>query len=116
MNKYRNQKVKVGDMTFDSKKEFRRHRELKLLEIAGKISNLRGQVPYVLIEKSKYGRAIKYIADFVYEMDGKTIVEDVKSPATRTQVYKLKKRMMAERYGIVIQETELWKIKKSITG
>lgn len=103
MNKYRNKKIKVGDMTFDSKKEFHRHRELKLLEIAGKISNLQGQVPFVLIEKSKHGRVIKYVADFVYYEDGKMVVEDVKG--VKTPVYRLKKRLLAEKYGIEIKET-----------
>ena len=50
-----------------------------------------------------YGRAIKYVADFVYEENGQTVVEDVKG--VKTPVYKLKKRMLAEKYGIVIKET-----------
>lgn len=103
MNKYRNKKIKVGNMKFDSMKEFRRHKELKLLEIAGKITNLQGQVPFVLIDKSKHGRVIKYVADFVYYEDGKMVVEDVKG--VKTPVYRLKKRLLAEKYGIEIKET-----------
>ena len=102
VSKYRNKKTVAGGITFDSKKEAKRYYELKLLERAGKISNLELQKPYVLIDKSTYGRAIKYVADFVYTEKGETIVEDVKG--FRTDVYRLKKRMLAERYGIKIKE------------
>ena len=49
-------------------------------------------------------RAATYIADFVYTENGKTVVEDVKSPATRTDVYKLKKKLMLYKFGIEIRE------------
>ena len=68
----------------------------------GKISDLRLQVPYVLIDKSCFGRAIKYVADFVYKKDDQIVVVDVKG--VKTPVYRLKKRMLAERYGIEIKE------------
>ena len=102
-SKYRAQKCVVDGITFDSKKEAARYHELRLLERAGEIRNLRLQVPYVLLPKSLYGREIKYIADFVYFENNEIIIEDVKG--VRTAVYKLKKRMMAEKYGIVIRET-----------
>jgi hypothetical protein len=60
------------------------------------------QVPFVLVEKSEHGRALKYLADFVYFQDGKQVVEDVKG--VRTPVYRLKKRLVAEKYGIEIRE------------
>lgn len=101
VNKYHNKKTNG----FDSKKEAKRYAELKLLERAGKISDLRTQVPYIVIEKSKYGRAVRYYADFVYfDKDiNETVVEDTKG--FRTDIYKLKKRLLAEKYGIVIKET-----------
>ncbi len=102
MNKYHNKKVEVDGYKFDSRKEARRYRELKLLEHAGVISNHQLQVPFVLFKHSEYGRVVKYIADFTYIEDGKQIVEDVKG--FRTDVYKLKKRLMAELLGIVIRE------------
>lgn len=101
--KYRNKKTSVDGIRFDSKKEAKRYLELKILEKAGAIQDLRRQVPYVLINKSSYGRAIKYVADFVYYEDDKLVVEDVKG--VRTPVYKLKKRLMAERFGIEVKET-----------
>ena len=104
MSKYKAQKTMADGMMFDSKKEEKRYRELRLMERAGVIANLRLQVPFVLFEKSKYGRKIKYIADFVYEeKNGLTVVEDVKG--YKTDVYKLKKRILAELYGIEVRET-----------
>lgn len=105
-SKYRSIKTTVDDITFDSKKEAKRYQELKLLLRANKIENLRLQVPYVLIDKSKYGRQIKYIADFVYydKELRQEVVEDTKSEATKTPVYMLKKRLMAEKYDIEIKE------------
>ncbi|MEG1299603.1 MAG: DUF1064 domain-containing protein [Erysipelotrichaceae bacterium] len=102
-SKYKSEKTMIDGILFDSKKEANRYCELKLLEQNHLIKNLKLQQPYVLIEKSKYGGVIKYIADFVYEENGKQIVEDTKGFRTRT--YCLKKRMMMEKYGIEITET-----------
>lgn len=102
MNKYRNVKEKVNGITFASKKEARRYKELVLMEKAKAIQDLQLQITFPLIKKSKYGREIKYIADFVYYEEGRLVVEDTKG--YRTPVYKLKKRLMAELYGIVIRE------------
>ena len=101
--KYRNKKTSVDGIRFDSKREANRYMELKLLERAGIIKGLKRQEPYILINKSSYGRAIKYVADFVYYEDDKLVVEDVKG--VKTPVYKLKKRLMAERFGIEVKET-----------
>lgn len=103
-SKYRNKKVTLDGIKFDSQKEAFRYQILKLYERGGEIKNLKLQVPYILIDKSQYGREIKYIADFTYMENGKLVVEDVKSPATKTPQYKLKKRLLAERYGIEIKE------------
>ena len=103
-NKFNAKKVTVGDITYDSKLEYERHCELAMLEVAGKIAELKRQVEYVLIPKSEYGREIKYVADFQYIENGKLIVEDVKSNPTKTRLYALKKRLMAEKYGIKIRE------------
>lgn len=103
-NKYHATKTVIDGITFDSKKEAKRYQDLKLLERAGCIHNLQRQVPFVLIPKSQYGRERKYIADFTYFENDTLVVEDVKSKASKTPVYELKKRMLAERYGIVIKE------------
>ena len=108
MSKYRSRKVSVDDITFDSAKEARRYGELKLLERAGIISGLRLQVPYLLIPSQTDCRgkvvehAVRYIADFVYQENGKEIVEDVKG--MRTDVYKLKRKLMLYVHGITVKE------------
>ena len=103
MNKYPNKKVVVDGITFDSKKEAGRYRELKMLERAGAISDLRLQVPFELIPKQNGERACLYKADFVYIKDGKMVVEDTKG--IKTDVYKIKRKLMLYRYGIKITET-----------
>lgn len=110
MNKYRNKKITIDGITFDSIKEGKRYKELKLLEKAKEITELKLQVPFELLAKyeinGKKRQGIKYIADFAY-IDIRTkkyVVEDVKSPATKTQVYKMKKKLFEQKYGIEISE------------
>lgn len=106
MNKYRNEKYRG----FDSKKEARRYDELYLLERCGEIKNLRSQVEYELIPRQMEGkrvaeRAVKYIADFVYEVDGEVVVEDVKSEITRKNPdYIIKRKLMLWVHHIKIHE------------
>ena len=102
--KYNNKKTVYDGITFDSKKEAHRYYELKLMERAKVITDLKCQAPFTLIDKSKYGREIKYLADFTYYENGLLVVEDVKSSVTKTPLYRLKKRLLAERYGIEIKE------------
>ena len=104
-NKYHAKKVKYGGLVFDSRKEYRRWRELLLLEKVGMIKGLRRQVKYELLPRvpGKWPRSVTYIADFVYYEGKKEIVEDVKG--YRTDVYKLKKRLMWVVHGIEIRET-----------
>ena len=101
-SKYGAHPVSIDGLRFDSAREATRWVQLVMLERAGVIQGLRRQVPFVLIDKSAHGRAIRYIADFTYMQDGQEIVEDAKG--YRTDVYKLKRRMMAERYGIIVKE------------
>lgn len=109
-NKYHARKVTVDGETFDSQKEYMRWCELKLLEKAGKISDLRRQVKFELIpaQRDERGKVIErgcdYYADAVYVEDGRTVVEDTKSPATRTDVYKIKRKLMLWRYGLRVVE------------
>ena len=103
-SKYGAVKTEVDGIMFDSKREASRYQELRLLEQAGEIANLRLQVPYILFPKNEHGRALKYIADFVYKDDtGALVVEDAKGHST--DVYKIKRRLMAELKGIEIKET-----------
>ena len=104
MSKYHSKKTMVGDKMFDSKKEADRFVELTLMEKAKAIQDLKTQVSFPLIPKSQYGREIVYVADFTYYEDGNLVVEDVKSPVTKTPLYRLKKRLLAEKYNIKIRE------------
>lgn len=93
----------MGGIEFDSKREANRYSELKLLERAGLISDLVLQPEYYL----KVGDVLvcKYVADFRYvdRQTGREIVEDTKG--VRTDVYKLKKKLMLAVHGIEILET-----------
>lgn len=92
-NKYNAIKTNLDGITFDSRREAVRYAELKLLQRAGDISKLQCQPSFVL---EANGVAIcKYVADFAYisTSTGKTVVEDVKSKATKTPVYRLKKKL-----------------------
>lgn len=124
--KYGNKKIHdlKSNQVFDSKKEYRRWKELVLLQQTGEITDLRRQVPYLLIpeqraqgmETYKRGpkkgqikpgpvieRKLTYTADFVYQENGETIVED--SKGMRTKEYVIKRKIMLYKYGIRIKET-----------
>lgn len=89
---------------YASKKERNYAEGLKTLHRVGEIFHLEEQKKFPLIAKSEHGREIFYLLDFRYfdKRDAKWHHVDVKG--FRTSVYKLKKRMMAERYGIVVEE------------
>lgn len=119
-NKYHNRKYSADGEVFDSKKEYQRWQELKLLEKAGEITELRRQVPFELLPNQrepdkigprggrKPGRTIErkalYIADFVYkDRTGREVVEDCKG--MRTKDYILKRKLLLFRFGIQILES-----------
>ena len=103
MNKYRNVKITINGHKFDSKGEAARWFELVMLQKAGKISDLKRQVPFTLLDAFKDSdgktvRAVKIVVDFGYTENGGEVVEDFKSPATRTPVFRLKKKLFQHRY------------------
>lgn len=125
--KYGNKKITVNGITYDSKREYLRHRELLLLQRTGAITDLQRQVPFELIpaqfkkiptgEVYKRGdkagqpkmkrvcleQSVKYIADFVYFENGVKVVEDAKGKRTRD--YIIKRKLMLYIYKIIIKET-----------
>lgn len=107
-SKYRNEKVYLDGIKFDSNREFQRYIELKTMLNAGLIKDLELQKRFVLQDgyemQGKKIRPITYVADFVYfDIEkNKTVVEDVKG--MRTDVYKMKKKMFEYRYQIPITE------------
>ena len=120
-NKYYNKKCTVNGIIFDSRKEARRYQELLLLQRAGVIKSLQRQGMYVLIPEEyesfeRYGkngqeltpgkklieRECAYVADFVYEEDGKTVIEDTKG--FKTKDFIIKRKLMLYTHGIRIRE------------
>lgn len=111
-NKYRNTKVYVyangkvsygekderygkPEMIFDSIKEYERWNELKLWERAGEIENLKRQKELIIQEAGEYNgerlRKTAYKADFMYDRNGQTVVEDVKPFDKLSRQYKTTK-------------------------
>ena len=127
-SKYKSRKVVRDGLVFDSLLEYRRWRELLLLERAGKIQGLQRQVSFELIpaqyeeiptgeyyvrgekkgqEKIKrvcVERSVCYVADFVYTEDGKQVVEDSKGFETKDFIIKRKLLLWAN--GIKLKITK----------
>lgn len=119
-SKYGNQKITIDNITFDSTGEGLRYKELKLLAKTGQITDLQLQKKFVIVPEIrepdtvgsrggvKKGKLIQsaayYVADFVYyDKNGKLVVEDFKG--FKTDLYKLKKKLMKYIYDIDIKET-----------
>lgn len=124
MAKYHNTKVVIDGIQFDSKREAQRYQQLKLMEKAGVICDLKRQVKYELVPAQYINgkcveRAVTYTSDFEYyvlnplkhktimadpnaKTIGQHVVEDVKG--MRTDVYKIKRKLMLYRYGILVTE------------
>lgn len=126
--KYKSRKVMRDGLVFDSMAEYRRWRELLLLERAGKIQDLQRQVPFELIpaqyeeiptgeyyvrgekkgqEKIKrvcVEQSVVYVADFVYTEGGRQIVEDTKGFETKDFI--IKRKLMLWVHGIKLKITK----------
>lgn len=100
--KYRNVPCEADGIKFDSRAEARRYGELKLLERGKLITDfvVKPQFPMTVAGQ----HVCTYIADFSYQDKGALIVEDVKSKASKTPVYRLKSKLLAALYGIKIRE------------
>lgn len=106
-SKYKNKKAKYKNIEFDSMKEMSWYIKYELMEKSGSIKDLQRQVKFELQPSFKLNgktiRAINYYADITYiGKDNKLHVIDIKG--MRTEVYKLKKKMMAYKYNIEIEE------------
>lgn len=100
-SKYKNKKVTVDGIEFDSKMESDYYLYLKQLEKQGIVSEFLMQKEYVLLEgyvkSDKKIRPIKYKADFeVHYADGHIEVVDVKGFLTAD--FKLKKKLFEYRF------------------
>lgn len=101
-SKYNAKKVHADGYTFDSIQEYYRYQDLCLMEKAGAISNLVVHPKYTL--KVNGIKICDYTPDYEYIENDKKVTEDVKSKATITYSYKLKKKLMKAIYGIDIVE------------
>ena len=98
--KYGNKVTEVAGKKFDSKKEAAFFLQLQQDPT---VKSIRTQVKYELIPKQQGERACSYVADFVVEYhDGRTVVYDVKG--MKTDVYRIKRKLMLWVHGITIQE------------
>jgi hypothetical protein len=101
-SKYGAQRTEVDGITFASKKEARRYGELKLLQRAGTIRDLKLQPRFPLTVN---GRLVcTYVGDFEYLTVpiGARIVEDAKG--FKTPEYKLKAKLFKALNGFEITE------------
>lgn len=96
-SKYKSRKTEVDGIRFDSIKEANRYKELLILVRDGAVSHFLMQVPFLL------DGGVKYRLDFLVFWNGEPpTYEDVKG--FKTQVYKIKKKMVEARYPIKITE------------
>jgi hypothetical protein len=108
-SKYRNVRVEVDGLKFDSKAEAARWQQLRLLEKAGKVRELTRQVRIPLFAWRGEGWADDdvlvghYVADFDYwdQDKGCRVTEDVKGMITDLSKWKLKH--FAAQYGRAVQ-------------
>ena len=103
-HKYGAKKTEVDGIVFASKAEAKRYAELKLLERAKLIRDLKVQPRFPLVVNEVL--VCTYVADFSYVLPDteKTVVEDVKSKATITDVYRVKVKLLAALHGITVTE------------
>lgn len=105
-SKYGNAETSVDGKKFDSRAEAHRYCELRRMQDAGLISDLRCQVSFQLVPSvticGKKMRPMKFTADFCFTQEGKLVVEDVKGMATRD--YKMRRILMKFILGIDVVE------------
>lgn len=120
--KYKNKKIEIDGIKFDSTKEGKRYLVLKQALYDGKIQDLKLQVKYEIIPsiKEEYVEHLKtkdrvktrtlqlpitYTCDFQYMKDGGLIVEDVKaSPKMLPKEFVLKEKLMFWKHRIRIKK------------
>lgn len=120
--KYKNKKIEIDGIKFDSTKEGKRYLVLKQALENGEIQDLKLQVKYELIPsiKEEYVEHLKtkdkiktrtlqlpitYTCDFQYVKDGELVVEDIKaSPKLLPKEFTLKEKLMFWKYRIRIKK------------
>ena len=113
-HKYGARRVEINGIWFDSTKEATRYTQLKMQELAGAIVDLELQPVFPLHVVELYRQlppiAVTcvgvYRADFRYvdTETGEIVIEDVKSEATKTEAYNLRRRIAEAVHGITVRE------------
>jgi len=113
-NKFHAVPVHIDGIRFASTKEAARFLELRLMEKTGLIADLetqplfplhifalwRSQLPIQIVTVGVYRADFRYI-DL---KTGEIVIEDTKSPATRTEAYVLRKKLVEVIHGVHIRE------------
>lgn len=105
-HKYGARKTVVDGIEFASGREAKYYAELKLRERAGEVEAIQLQPPFELQPafvdaQGRKHRAINYVADFLFfdKREGRMKVVDVKG--MRTDVYKLKRKLLLHKYPAI---------------
>lgn len=103
-SKYRNVPTVVDGVRFSSRAEAKRWDELRMLEKAGEITDLKRQVAFPLYVKDRL--VANYVSDFSYhrrtgDLESYLVVEDVKG-GILTEAFRLKAKMFEAFYGFPI--------------
>ena len=97
MSKYKAVPTAIDGVIFASKKEAARYAELKMLLKIGLIKDLQLQPRFPLVVNGI--KVCEYRGDFRYmTKDEADVIEDVKSVATKTVVYRLKSKLFHALY------------------
>lgn len=105
-HKYRAEATVLDGIRFDSKAEAEDWGRLRLAERAGRVRNLRRQVPYdLLVSETRIGRIV---LDFVFEeeRDGRWVTIYADRKGFRTPMFKWKRKHFEAQYGVALEE---WK-------
>jgi hypothetical protein len=114
-NKFHASPVTIDGRRFASRKEGARYLELRLLEKTGAIADLECQPVFPLYVMEVWRSQVpirittvgKFTADFRYTdlATGEIVVEDTKSDPTKTEAYRLRKRLAEVIHGMTVRET-----------
>lgn len=110
--KIAHQKIKVGDIEFDSFAEHDRYLELTMMERAGLIHDIECHPSYECLPSQETPdgrqnfRPVVYTPDFRYvTADGRTVVEEVKSEYSRHEKdYVIRRKLLYYTQGIYVEE------------
>lgn len=111
-SKYLNQKCTADGVTFDSRRELARWRDLQMLEHAGRIRGLERQATYELAPGVKFEGAkraqpaLRIKVDFRYWEGDKMVLEDLKSPASITTAFTIRRHLLKHVHGLDIRLTK----------